>query len=103
MVAPVRTSHPSGSRPSHFARPLAALAAPENPLFPTASNPDDSRLHATRTDLWLHPRLASGVIQPLVAHSTGATNSTTLLASAHWAGAASGAQSGLMVVPTPTR
>ena len=40
LVAPKRTSHPSGSRPSRLAarRPLAAFAAPENPLFPTASN-----------------------------------------------------------------
>jgi hypothetical protein len=41
LVAPLRTSHPSGSRLSApcGAWPLAALAAPENPLFPTVSNP----------------------------------------------------------------
>ena len=47
-----RTSHPSGSRPSGLSTigPLAAPAAPENPLFPIASNPSGL---IDRTELWL--------------------------------------------------
>ena len=74
--------------------PLAAFAAPENPLFPTVSNTRGLLgTSAGRTDLWLR-RVA---IQPLVAHGTGATNSDA------GAGSARGVQSGLMVLPTPKR
>ena len=60
LVASLRTSHPSGSRlgcmsillpASPITPPLAAFAAPENPLFPSASN--SRKPLPVRTSLWL--------------------------------------------------
>lgn len=91
LVAPLRTSHPSGSRPARLAvrgpwlhrQPQKTLCSPPCPIHAAG--------RAGRTGLWLR----SMAIQPLVAHGTGATNSDA------WAGSARGVQSGLMVLPNP--
>ena len=84
LVAPLRTSHPSGSRP---ATPCGAFGPwlrlqPQKTLC-SPPRPINAADFAGRTGLWLRsagcPALA---IQPLVAHGTGATNSST------WAGSA---------------
>jgi hypothetical protein len=102
LVAPLRTSHPSGSRPAHLAargpwphsRPQKTLCSPPRPIGAASS--------AGRTGLWL--RCLHGcicAIQPLVAHGTGATNS--LLTRTMQGGIGAGVQSGLMVLPTLSR
>jgi len=71
MVTPKRTSHPSGSRPARLAargpwlrlQPQKTLCSPPRPFLAAGL--------ASRTALWLH----RSVIQHLVAHGTGATNS----------------------------
>jgi hypothetical protein len=70
-LRPKRTSRPSGSRPSRLAargpwlrlQPQKILCSPPRPILAAGL--------ASRTALWLH----RSVIQRLVAHGTGATNS----------------------------
>ena len=70
-VAPLRTSHPSGSRLARLAvrspwlrlQPQKTLCSPPRPIHAAG--------HAGRTGLWLR----ASAIQPLVAHGAGATNS----------------------------
>ena len=90
LVAPKRTSHPSGSRPSRLAarRPLAAFAAPENPLFPTASN------NRSRT-CQPHSSVASPIGAPTPCGSRYGRNELIDMG-----GIGAGVQSAVMVLPT---
>jgi hypothetical protein len=73
------------------AEPLAALAAPENPLFPTVSN------RGSRSS-WLHRSLASPTGDPTPSGSRRGRNERCNLG-----GIGAGVQSGLMVAPTHLR
>jgi hypothetical protein len=90
LVAPKRTSHPSGSRPSRLAarRPLAAFAAPENPLFPTASN---TRSRTCQP----HSSVASPIGDPTPCGSRYGRNELIDMG-----GIGAGVQSAVMVLPT---